>query len=97
MDTRTVSPADIDAQIVLIKGSMPETYKAIKAKAEQIGNEAFRLVRQGLAGQPCRFYAFERGRVVGTPFKGHPIEADIAQAMVQFGCGFCVVWAESKG
>lgn len=94
MDTRTVSPVDIDAQIVLIKGSMPQTYAAIKAKAEQIGGEAYRLVRAGLRGEPCRFYAFECGRVVGTPFAGHPIEADVAQAMVQFGCGFCVVWAE---
>jgi putative methionine-R-sulfoxide reductase with GAF domain len=93
MDTKG-NQADIEGQIALIKGSMPETYKAIKSKAEEIGNEAFRLVRQGLAGKPCKFYAFERGRVVGTPFQGHPIEADIAQAMVQFGCGFCVVWAE---
>jgi len=92
MDTQS-SQADMEGQIALIKGSMPETYKAIQAKSAQIGREAYRLVRQGIAGQPCRFYAFERGRVVGTPFSGHPIEADVAAAMVQFGCGFCVMWA----
>jgi hypothetical protein len=94
MDTQG-NQVDIEGQIALIKGSMPETYKAIQAKAESIGRDAYRLVRQGIAGQPCRFYAFERGRVVGTPFKGHPIEADVAQAMVQFGVSFCVMWAET--
>lgn len=94
MDTQG-SQVDIEGQIAQIKGHMPETYKSIKAKADLIGNEAFRLVRQGIAGQPCKFYAFERGRVVGTPFKGHPIEADVAQAMVQFGVSFCVMWAET--
>lgn len=87
--------AEVEQQIALIKDSMPETYKSIQAKAEQIGRDAYRLVRQGIAGQPCKFYAFERGRVVGTPFKGHPIEADVAQAMVQFGVSFCVMWAET--
>jgi hypothetical protein len=90
-----MEPGDVEKQLEIIKTSMPETYKSIQAKAEQIGRDAYRLVRQGIAGQPCKFYAFERGRVVGTPFTGHPIEADIAQAMVQFGCGFCVVWAET--
>lgn len=87
--------AEVEQQIAQIKGHMPAVYQAIKDKAGQIGNDAYRLVRQGIAGQPCKFYAFERGRVVGTPFKGHPIEADVAQAMVQFGVSFCVMWAET--
>lgn len=92
----TLRPADeVEARIAEIKAHMPETYKSIQRKAEQIGREAYRLVRQGVAGQPGRFWAMERGRVVGTPFAGHPIEADVAQAMVQFGCGFAVVWAET--
>ena len=45
MDTRTASPVDIDAQIVLIKGSMPQTYAAIKAKAEQITEDQYRAER----------------------------------------------------
>lgn len=94
MDTRAHNQVDIEAQIALIKGSMPGTYQSIQDKAALIGRDAFRLVRRGLSGQPRCFWAMERGRVVGTPFEGHPIEADVAQAMVQFGCGFAVVWAD---
>lgn len=90
-----MQPGEVEQQIAQIKGHMPLVYQAIQEKAGQIGNEAYRLVRQGIAGQPCKFWAMERGRVVGTPFKGHPIEADVAQAMVQFGCGFVVMWAET--
>ena len=85
----------IEQRIAELKDHMPETYKSIQAKAALIGREAFALVRRGLAGQPCCFWAMERGRVMGTPFAGHPIEADVALAMVQFGCGFAVVWAET--
>lgn len=93
MDTQRPA-GDVEARIAEIKAYMPETYKSIQRKAELIGRDAYRLVRQGVAGQPGRFWAMERGRVVGTPFQGHPIEADVALAMVQFGCGFAVVWAE---
>jgi putative methionine-R-sulfoxide reductase with GAF domain len=86
---------ELNEQIKQIKGHMPGVHKAIKDKADTIGNEAYRMVRQGILGQPCRFYAFERGRVVGTPFTGHQIEADVALSMVQFGVGFCVIWAET--
>ena len=51
-----------------IKDHMPETYKAIQEKAGKIGNEAYRLVRSGLAGKPNKFYAMERGWICGTPF-----------------------------
>ena len=92
-----MQPSEVEQQVALIKRHMPMVYLAIQDKARQIGDEAYRLVRQGIAGQPCRFYAFERGHVVGTPFKGHPIEADVAKAMVQFGVSFCVMWAETPG
>ena len=97
MDTAETGAAkkqDVSAQLAEIRDHMPEVYAAIKAKAAEVGNVAFELVRRALRGEACCFWAIEGGRVVGTPFQGHPIEADIAQAMVQFGCGFCVVWAE---
>jgi uncharacterized Fe-S cluster-containing radical SAM superfamily enzyme len=97
MDTRTVPAAkvDVSAQIEEIKRFMPETYKTIKAKAEAIGNEAFVLVRSGLRGEANMFYAFEGGRVVGTPFSLVDVARDIAQIMVTFGCTHVCIWAES--
>lgn len=96
MDTRTVPAAkvDVSAQIDEIKRFMPETYKAIKTKAADIGNEAFVLVRRGLRGEPNQFYAFEAGRVVGTPFNLVDVNRDIAQIMVTFGCAHVCIWAE---
>jgi hypothetical protein len=52
----------------VIKTQMPMVYGAIQDKAQEIGKEAFALVRKGLRGEPNTFYAFERGYVVGTPF-----------------------------
>jgi hypothetical protein len=52
----------------VIKTQMPMVYGAIQDKAQQIGKDAFALVRKGLRGEPNTFYAFERGYVVGTPF-----------------------------
>lgn len=54
--------------------------------------QVFRLVRRGVGGQPGCFYAFERGRVVGTPFAGLDIERDVAAVMVQFECAHVCMW-----
>lgn len=76
-----------------IKGHMPETYASIQAKAKEIGNVAFTLVRRGLRGEPNAFYAFERGRVVGTPFNLVEVARDVAQYMVTFGCAHVCIFA----
>lgn len=78
--------AEVAAKIDQIKQHMPEVYKCIKNKAAEIGNVAFELVRRGLRGEPDCFYAFEGGRVVGTPFALHEVSRDVAQYMVTFGC-----------
>ena len=98
MDTQTLSAAKVDvtAKIEEIKRFMPETYKSIKAKSMVIGNEAFVLVRRGLRGEANCFYAFEAGRVVGTPFTLVEVARDIAQYMVTFGVSQVVVWHESS-
>jgi len=80
--------------IARIKASMPETYKSIQAKAQQVGKVAFALVRAGLRGKENAFWACERGHVVGTPFADHEIERDIAQLMVQFGSTFVCIWGK---
>lgn len=89
MDTRTTNQdgkAEVAAKIDQIKQHMPEVYKCIKAKAGEIGNQAFELVRRGLRGEANCFYAFEAGHVVGTPFTLTEVSRDIAQYMVTFGC-----------
>lgn len=76
-----------------IKDHMPETYKAITDMAGKIGKEAYRYVRQGLAGQPNKFYAIERGWVVGTPFDMPEVEAELARYIVRFGMQHLIMWA----
>jgi hypothetical protein len=95
MDTQTAK-IDVTAKIEEIKRFMPETYKSIKAKSAVIGNEAFVLVRRGLRGEADCFYAFEGGRVVGTPFALVDVARDVAQYMVTFGCDHMCVWAASS-
>lgn len=91
MDTGTAAAA-VEQQISEIRQFMPGVYASIRAKAEEIGREAFALVRRGLRGEPGCFYAFERGRVVGTPFDGCEIQADVAAVMVQFRCAHVCMW-----
>lgn len=82
----------VEQQIADIKAHMPEVYKDIQAKAAVMGKPAYALVRRGLRGVPNCFYAFEKGRVVGTPFNVTDIMADVAVNMVQFGLECAVVW-----
>lgn len=99
MDTRTPANGKADPaveQIELIKASMPAVYQAIKAKAAEIGADAYGLVRRGARGEPDCFYAFEAGRVVGAPFC-QSVAADVAVAMVEFGVSFVCIWPIAAG
>jgi hypothetical protein len=87
--------ASVEDQVARIKSDMPETYKAITAKAEVIGKPAFALVRRGLRGEANCFWAMERGWVMGTPFTLTEVARDIAQYMVTFGVGFVCIFGES--
>lgn len=83
----------VNAGLHTIKTLMPNVYESIQAKAESVGNDAFALVRRGLAGQPGCFYAFEAGHVVGTPFgRDDPRQAQTAQFLVWFGCAHVCIW-----
>lgn len=94
MDTKPVSKEELDRKINEIRAHMPNVYQSIQRKAKEIDRKAYQLVRAGLRGVPNSFYAFERGRVVGTPFAGHPIAADVASVMVQFECAHVCMWGE---
>jgi len=96
MDTRTVSDEEVQQHIAEIKAHMPETYQAIKAKAGEIGNVAYELVRKGLRGEPNRFWAMERGWVKGAPFSLPDIEADVATAMARWGCAYVCIFGVNK-
>lgn len=91
MDTKAAK-VDVTGKIEEIKQHMPETYKAIKVKSTEIGNLAFELVRRGLRGEVNCFYAFEGGRVVGTPFAAGPLPDQVARLMVEFGCAFVCIF-----
>lgn len=95
MDTLKKTPAEVAQVLQIIKTKMPNTYKAIQLKASEIGDDAFSLVRQGVRGEPHKFYAIEAGHVVGTPFAGQAIEADVAGLICNFGCGFVCLWKNS--
>lgn len=94
MDTRTAK-ADVTPLINEIKAHMPETYKSIQSRAVEAGNVAYEYVRRGLRGEPNCFYAFERGRVMGTPFSIPDIPREAAYWMVTFGCAHVCIWAEA--
>jgi len=82
--------------IQIIKTRMPETYKALQTKAEELGNEAYALVRQGIRGKPNCFYAVEGGHVVGTPFDMPDLTGDMARQICQFGCKSMVLFGVPK-
>ena len=85
--------ADVSALINTIKHHMPTVYDMITRKADEIGKEAYVHVRAGLRGEANRFYAFEGGHVVGTPFNMTTISADVAVLMVRFGVNACAIFA----
>lgn len=97
MDTAVAAKVDVSGKVDEIKRYMPKTYKCIQDKAGEIGNEAFTLVRRGLRGEVNCFYAFEAGRVVGTPFAAGPIPDKLAALMVEFGVAMCCIWQAPEG
>lgn len=90
LDTRTPAKSNVDAKLAEIRDRMPSVYAAIQQAAKARGNKVYAWVRDGLRGEPDRFYAMERGRVVGTPFC-QAVMADVAQNMVQWGCDFIFI------
>lgn len=87
-----MSRQEVERQIHEIKAHMPETYKAIQAKAAEVGQQAYALVRRAIAGHPDLFWACEGGHVVGTPFRATGIQDDVAATMVRFSCRSVVMW-----
>ena len=94
MDTRTVK-VDVAASIQEIRQHMPETYKSIQAKAAEIGNDAYVLVRRGLRGEPNCFWAMERGHIKGTMFNLPDTQRDVAWAMVCWGSAHACIFAQA--
>lgn len=92
MDTR--SKAEVEQMVGEIRAHMPETYKAIRARAAE-HQGTFELVRRALRGEPNCFYAIERGRVVGTPFSLGDIMSEVAKYMVGFGCAHVCIWPDA--
>ena len=91
MDTRTAK-IDVAAEIQVIKQHMPDTYKSIQAKAAEIGNDAYVLVRRGLRGEPNCFWAMERGHIKGTLFNLPDTQRDVAWAMVCWGSAHACIF-----
>lgn len=91
MDSQKPTKVDVTDKITLIKTRMPETYKAIQRRAETTAG-TFEMVRRGLRGEANCFLASEGGWVMGTPFNVPGITADIALAIVEWGCGLWVVF-----
>ncbi|MDP9902626.1 hypothetical protein [Variovorax ginsengisoli] len=84
--------AEEGRQIKLIRDSLPGVHQAIRERAAVEGNDVYATVRRGLRGEPDCFYAFEGGRIVGTPF-ATTVTADLAAQIVQFGATFLFMLA----
>lgn len=97
MATNTTASNDVTQQIADIKTHMPNVYRSITDRAEDLGNAVYAMVRRGLRGEANCFYAFEKGRVVGTPFASPSVQDDVAVNMVRFGVAHVVVLADVKG
>jgi hypothetical protein len=95
VDVMDGQAADIEARVREIKAHMPQTYRSIQAKAQEIGLEAYAMVRRAIGGQANLFYAVECGRVVGTPFNLRDITADVAYAMVMFNTRSVILWGDA--
>lgn len=94
MDNRTTkaqTAALIEEGLQTIKTKMPQTYAEIRAKAREIGNQAYGLVRRSLAGEANCFYAVENGHAIGTPFAA-TVTCDAAALMCCFGRGHLIIW-----
>ena len=96
MDTseKQTAVVNVKALTETIRRHMPMVYSMISERAAAIGNQAYADVRAGLRGEPSRFYAFEGGRVVGTPFQRPDVTDAVAGSMVRFGVAACVLWPE---
>ena len=96
MDSRPQDKADVSGKVAEIKEHMPAVYNAIQAKAGEVGNVAYEWVRKALRGEPGCFWAIEGGRVVGTPFYGHPVMDVVAKGLVEFGCAYVCIWPDQQ-
>lgn len=71
---------------------MPEVWKQLGEYRRQYGDAHVRhCVEQGMAGEPDWFYAFEAGRVVGTPFTADVVARRCVELAVALGGRFAVV------
>ena len=87
-----ITAQEVQKRLDHIKRNMPQTYEVITDKAKVQGNAVFRAVRQGVAGEPNRFWAMEAGHFAGTAFNLRTVQDEVAWAMVNFGSTFCVVF-----
>lgn len=92
MDAK-LQKAEEDKQIGMIKARMPKVYGAIKAKAAEIGNDAYALVRRGIRGESGCFFASEADITVGTCWDV-PLSTDVAQLVKRYGMTFVCMWPE---
>lgn len=70
------------------------TYAAIKAKAGEIGDAAYGLVRRGARGERGCFYACERDNQVGTPWPA-AVPLDVVELVERYGLSFVCMWPET--
>ena len=76
-------------QRVNLRQQMPETAKWVEEQRATMGKaHVDECLRQGLKGQPGRFYAIERGHVLGTPFPPTAPEDYWQRLAIALGSGF---------
>lgn len=86
--------AEEDRQIKLIKDRMPKVYKAIKEKADELGNDAYALVRRGIRGERGCFFASEADLKVGTYWHTE-LQTDVAKLVERFGMTYVCMWPDA--
>ncbi|WP_137860782.1 hypothetical protein [Variovorax sp. 3P27G3] len=85
--------AEEDRQIRLIKDRMPKVYRAIKEKADVLGNDVYALVRRGIRGEPGCFYGSESDLKVGT-YWHTDLPTDVAQLVERYGMSYVCMFPD---
>ncbi len=81
-----------------LKQAMPETAAFVARLRQQHGADwVAKCVADGMhRSVPGRFYAMERGHVVGTPFPANHPMSDMQRLAIATGCTFAAFMAEPE-
>ena len=75
-----------------LRTAMPTVARLVDERRQRDGVEWVNAcIKRAMAGQPDNFYAFENGRVLGTPFTSDPVSEKCVRMSIAYGGKFAMV------